>query len=104
MPHRRRPGEASGPVVVELREWTRVREELMRERVRLTNRMHDLQWRDHPAFNRVVGDDLAAPWAVALWKRAPGRDKSVPGRMPTWRSITISPRAGKPNNPMPRST
>lgn len=38
--------------------------------VRLTNRMRDLLWRYYPAFNRVA-DDLAAPWAMALWKRVP---------------------------------
>ena len=70
-PHCLRRVEASDAVVVELREWTRIREELKRERVRLTNRMHDLLWRYYPAFNRVVEDDLAAPWAVALWKRVP---------------------------------
>ena len=39
-PHCLRRVEASAPIVVELREWTRMREELKRERVRsLTNRM-----------------------------------------------------------------
>ena len=33
--------EASAPIIVELREWTRIREELKRERVRLTNRMRE---------------------------------------------------------------
>ena len=70
-PHCLRRVEASAPTIVELREWTRIREELKRERVRLTNRMRDLLWRYYPAFNRVVEDDLAAPWATALWKRVP---------------------------------
>ena len=69
-PHCLRRVEASAPIVVELREWTRMREELKRERVRLTNRMRDLLWRYYPAFNGVV-DDLASPWAAALWKRVP---------------------------------
>ena len=40
-PHCLRRVEASAPIVVELREWTRMREELKRERVRLTNRMRE---------------------------------------------------------------
>ena len=63
--------QTSAPVVVELREWTRTHDELKGERVRLTNRMRDLLWRYYPAFNQVVEDDLAAPWAMALWKRVP---------------------------------
>ena len=44
-PHCLRRVEASDPVVVELREWSRIGEELKRERVRLTNRMRDQLWR-----------------------------------------------------------
>ena len=40
-PHCLRRVEASAPIVVELREWTRMREELKRERVRLTNRKRE---------------------------------------------------------------
>ena len=40
-PHCRRRVGASALIVVELREWTRMREELKRERVRLTNRMRE---------------------------------------------------------------
>lgn len=69
-PHCLRQVAVADPAIVELREWTRMREELKRDRVRLTNRMRDLLWRYYPEFNRVM-DDLAAPWAMALWKRAP---------------------------------
>ena len=70
-PHSLRRVPASDPRIVELREWTRIREELKGERTRTVNRMHEMLWRYYPAFNRAVGDDLAAPWAQALWKRAP---------------------------------
>ena len=40
-PHCLRRVEASAPTIVELREWTRIREELKRERVRLTKRMRE---------------------------------------------------------------
>ena len=38
----------SEPLVVELREWSRIGEELKVERVRLTNRLRDQLWRYYP--------------------------------------------------------
>ncbi len=40
--------EAMDPVVVELREWSRMAEELKQERVRLTNRVRQQLWRYYP--------------------------------------------------------
>ena len=70
-PHCLRRVAALDPELVELREWTRIREELLGEGTRLVNRMHEMLWRYYPAFNRLVGDDLGAPWAQALWQRVP---------------------------------
>ena len=36
------------PRLVELREWSRLAEELQQERVRLSNRLHDQLWRYYP--------------------------------------------------------
>ena len=53
-----------------MREWSRSLDELKGDRVQLTNRMGELLWRYYPQFTRTL-EDLAAPWVLALWKRAP---------------------------------
>ena len=59
------------PAIVELREWSRLNEDLTRERVRLANRMRDQLWRYYPQFLDAVDDDVAAPWALDLWRSLP---------------------------------
>ncbi len=63
--------EPADPAIVELREWSRVGEELTRERVRLASRMRQQLWRYYPQFLAAVGDDVAAPWALDLWRHLP---------------------------------
>ena len=63
--------EPTDPAIVELREWSRVGEELTRERVSLANRMRQQLWRYYPQFLDVVGNDVAAPWALDLWRHLP---------------------------------
>ena len=63
--------EPTDPVIVELREWSRVIEELTRDRVRLANRTRQQLWRYYPQFLAAVGDDVAAPWALDLWRNLP---------------------------------
>ena len=46
-------------------------EELTRERVRLARRMRQQLWRYYPQFLAAVGDDVAAPWALDLWRHLP---------------------------------
>ncbi len=61
--------EATDPLIVELREWSRIAEELKRERVRLSNQMREQLWRYYPQFNETV-KDLAktTPWSGrAAW-------------------------------------
>jgi transposase len=58
------------PTVVELREWSRIADELTRERVRLTNRLREQLWRYYPQMIEVA-EDLAADWVLALWKLVP---------------------------------
>ena len=63
--------EPTDPVVIELREWSRLSEDLTQERVRLANRMREQLWRYYPQFLAAVDDDVAAPWAVDLWRSLP---------------------------------
>ena len=44
------------PVVIELREWSRIAEDLTAERTRLTNRMREQLWRYFPAFLELESD------------------------------------------------
>lgn len=62
--------EALDPVVVELREWSRMAEELKQERVRLTNRVRQQLWRYYPQMLDLT-EDVGADWFLALWTKAP---------------------------------
>jgi hypothetical protein len=44
------------PVVIELREWSRLAEELQQERVRLSNRVRQQLWRYYPQLLAVAED------------------------------------------------
>ena len=70
-PHCLRRLEPTDPGIVELREWSRLSEELTRERVRLANRMREQRWRYYPQFLNAVENDVAAPWALDLWRSLP---------------------------------
>ncbi len=70
-PHCLRRLEPTDPVIVELREWSRLSEEITRERVRQANRMREQLWRYYPQLLAATSDDVAAPWALALWRRLP---------------------------------
>jgi len=72
------------PVIVELREWSRIAEDLGAERNRLTNRMREQLWRYFPAFLELESD-LGAEWLLDLWETTPRPDKA--GRV---REITIA--------------
>ena len=63
--------EPTEPTIVELREWSRLSDELTRERVRLANRMQQQLWRYYPQFLDAVDGDVAAPWALDLWRSLP---------------------------------
>ena len=55
---------------IELREWSRMRDELQQERTRLTNRMREQLRRYYPQMLEL-GGDLGATWFVELWEKAP---------------------------------
>ena len=58
------------PEVVELREWTRIADDLTVERTRLVNRVRQQLWRYYPQVLTVEGD-LAKAWLLELWQLAP---------------------------------
>jgi transposase len=63
-------------MVVELREWSRMTEELQQERNRLANRVREQLWRYYPQALEI-GDDLAADWFLELWAAAPTPAKAA---------------------------
>jgi transposase len=69
------PLSPEDPVIIKLREWSRIAEELKDERVALTNRIRDQFWRYFPQMIDI-GDDLAADWFVALFALVPTPEKA----------------------------
>lgn len=59
------------PQVVELREWTRMHDELGQERIRLVNQLRDQLWRYYPQALQVAGGGLGDDWVLDLWALAP---------------------------------
>jgi transposase len=74
-PHCFRRLAATDPIIVELREWSRIAEDLGGERIGLTNRMRQQLWRYFPAFLDLDAD-LGAPWLIELWQAVPTPDKA----------------------------
>ncbi len=64
------------PTLVELREWSRIAEELSQERSRLANRICQQLWRYYPQMLQVA-DDLTAENFLALWEFAPTPAKAA---------------------------
>jgi transposase len=61
---------SSDPIIVELREWSRIAQDLTAERTALSNRLRQQLWRYFPAFLELDGD-LSALWAIELWQAVP---------------------------------
>lgn len=74
--HRLRRLEPSEAGVLELREWSRMGDELKEERVRLANRIGEQLWRYYPQAIKLT-DDLAADWFLELWGIAPTPAKAA---------------------------
>jgi Transposase len=64
------------PLIVELREWSRIDEELKVERRRHANRLRDQLWRYYPQMLELA-DDLADNWVLDLWQAAPTPEKAA---------------------------
>ena len=56
--------------MVQLREWSRIADELTTQRTQLTNRLREQLWRYYPQFLQLKRT-LYAPWVLALWKLVP---------------------------------
>jgi transposase len=69
-PHCFRRLAVSDPVIIELREWSRIAEDLTAERTALVNRLRQQLWRYFPAFLELEAD-LSAPWTIELWQAVP---------------------------------
>jgi transposase len=65
-----RPLSVDDPLIIELRGWLRIEEELKQERTRLSNRVRDQLWRYYPQANQLT-DDAAADWFLDLWEHVP---------------------------------
>jgi transposase len=63
------------PVIVELREWSRIAEDLSVERNRLANRLRAQFWRYFPALLELESD-MGAEWLLDLWESAPTPQKA----------------------------
>jgi transposase len=63
------------PLIIELREWSRMGEELKQERVRLANRMREQLWRYYPQMLKLSNPD--EDWLLALWQLAPTPAKAA---------------------------
>ncbi|MGA7324896.1 MAG: IS110 family transposase [Rhodomicrobium sp.] len=72
------------PVVIELREWSRVASDLGTERNRLTNRLREQLWRYYPAMLELESD-LGAEWLLELWELAP-----TPGQATRIREVSVA--------------
>ena len=75
-PHLFRPLQVGDPAVIELREWSRLAEELQQERVRLANRVRQQLWRYYPQLLELA-DDVTAEWVLELWSMAPKPAKAA---------------------------
>ena len=63
------------PLIVELREWSRIDEELKVERIRLANRLRDQLWRYYPQMLEL--GELDEDWMLDLWEAAPTPQKAA---------------------------
>jgi transposase len=59
------------PLIIELREWSRMHDELKAERNRLSNQARQQLWRYYPQAIELANGDLAEDWFLDLWSLAP---------------------------------
>lgn len=67
------------PLVIELREYSRMADDLKAERVRLVNRIREQLWRYFPQALSVT-DDPGAEWFLELWRKLPTPQKASRAR------------------------
>ncbi len=64
------------PLVIELRECSRIHDELVQERTRLANRLRGQLWRYYPQAIELT-DDVAADWFLDLWEQVPTPEQAI---------------------------
>lgn len=69
-------------LIVELREWSRIDEELKVEHGRLTNRLRHQLWRYYPQMLQLA-DDVGANWFLDLFEAVPTPEKAASAREKT---------------------
>jgi hypothetical protein len=60
----------AGPAIIELREWSRMADDLSADKIRQTNRLREQLQRYYPQMLRF-DSDLAEEWVLMLWEAAP---------------------------------
>ena len=76
--------DPAAPEIVELREWSRIANDLTRDRTRLVNRARQQLWRYYPQLLKVESD-LTRTWVRELWCLAP-----TPARAQRVRAATVA--------------
>lgn len=89
---------AEDPVVVELREFSRMLEDLRQESQRLVNRMREQLWRYYPQALELTRD-LDSAWFLELWRQAPTPAKATRLRQATVARILKAHRIRKIDAP-----
>ncbi len=74
-PHAFRRLAPIGPVVVELREWSRIAEDLTQEYTALANLVRKQLWRYYPLILKAT-NDVAHPRLLDLWARLPAPESA----------------------------
>lgn len=81
------PRQATDDAVVELRELSRARGQLLDHANSLENQLRDQLWRYYPQFLAAVKGDVSAPFALALWQLAPTPAKARRVRETTFANL-----------------
>ena len=63
------------PRLIEMREWSRILDELGRDQARIANRLRAQIWRYFPQL-LTLSDNVLEPWFLALWQVAPTPEKA----------------------------
>jgi transposase len=74
-PARYRRLEVDDPTVIELREWSRIGDDLQQERNRLCNRIREQLRRYYPQVLSLSAD-IGADWFLALWEEVPTPERA----------------------------
>lgn len=65
------------PLIIELREWSRLADDLREEHGRLANRMREQLWRYYSQMLELADGDVTSDWLLELWEEAPTPAKAA---------------------------